>query len=65
MHTRLGASEVPQITISEVKETFKEMKNNNAPNIGNLKTDTMIFEEDEAFKKLATDVNGILKKKYP
>ena len=36
---------------SEVKKTLKEMKNNKAPGIDNLTSDTMVHGGDESMKQ--------------
>ena len=48
---------------SEVKKTLKEMKNNKAPGIDNLKSDIMKLGGEESVKQLTNIFNQILETK--
>ena len=60
------SSEVPTITTSEVNNPPKEMKNNKAPGIDNLRSDIMILRGEESVKQITFFKNQTLetKKRY-
>ena len=64
--TNSDSSEVPPILTPAVKKTLKEMKNNKAPGIDNLTSDTMILRGEESVKQLTKIIHQILEtKKIP
>ena len=51
---------------SEVKKTLREMKNNMAPGVDNLTSDTMILGGEESVTQITKHFNQILEaKKIP